>query len=280
MIMNFRKLLTEWLAESRQLAEYEPYRPPGRPTPGSAKSSVPPTPDKSQLALFKYLNSGFARHAVLYVLYNPKAVMDWADDKETGYGWLHLTWGGDDRRNAYYRSGLIGVVAVYKRDSEEDCAGAWEVKGSGVLKPYKGKGYGKMLYGLVMADIHDDYLMADRDAVSTAAQGLWKGLEQNPKIEKFPPDDEPYMGEFDDHEATEPTDDDCEKVYPGKPELNKAYRYKPSAENKKLLSQMYANDKKCRTAIKKAKDKDNESAYDLLLHKMGWLFNFIYDERG
>jgi len=137
--------------------------------------------------------------------------------------------------------GFIAILPSHNRHRKEagECLGADEVKASVINSKYQGKGFGKMLYGLVMTHIYPDPLMADRASVSKSARGLWKSLEKNSKVEKVPPKKSPFIGKFDDVDEpkTKTPEDDC-SVYGDSDEqvIDKAYKY---GGNKSLLKLLF-----------------------------------------
>lgn len=112
------------------------------------------------------------------------------------------------------------------------CMDASHVKVSAVNKNLKGKGYGRLLYKIIMSE-HPEGLTPDRDFVSSTALKAWDKMSSDLKTKTIKdPESGKIYGQFDDikNPKTATREDDCvvHPEYDGNP-LNKAYVY--SGEN-------------------------------------------------
>jgi predicted double-glycine peptidase len=111
------------------------------------------------------------------------------------------------------------------------CMHASHVKVSAVNKNLKGKGFGKLLYKIIMSE-HPEGLTPDRDFVSTSAKKAWVDMASSGVKVKKIKDTDKNIDVFDDvkNPKTPTPEDDCviHPRYDGDP-LNRAYLY--SGEN-------------------------------------------------
>ena len=139
------------------------------------------------------------RGRVVYVLYDPKVLSQVA--QEPGF------WSG--RYSRPLDDIIHGFMEVLPHSG--DCNDAMEVQQSAAVK-----GYGPLLYDMVMSD-SDGGLIPHRISTSDAAKKLWQFYSSKRKdVEKNPLDDE-------DNPKTPETGDDCEMVKDPDEVLNFSY---------------------------------------------------------
>lgn len=96
---------------------------------------------------------------------------------------------GERIRNWRHRAGYEndihgGVYAAQEPGMEGECLNAWMVTGSSALR-----GWGPLLYDVMMEVVGEDGLMADRGALSSAAFNVWKTYMSRGDVQKKQLDD-------------------------------------------------------------------------------------------
>lgn len=207
------------------------------------------------------------------VFYDGQRLLRWLEEESYGY-WSLRPMISDAVDNALF----VAYMDISKRSGDE-CMGAAEVNLSGVHPQFHGLKFGRLLYGFALMTIHPDSLMADRGSPSPKARRVYRAMSKNPKIEKLPSDESPYMGYFDDERdpITSPEDDDCSIL--GDDALNQAFRYEGTPENKALYKRMQQNhDAFVNMAIKDdlVHGADHEELLNWLLKCGDKLFSIAY----
>jgi len=170
---------------------------------------------------------------------------------------------------------FIGVIVVSKPRVKDvgKCAGSYQVDVAGVGKPWRGQGYGRLLYAFAMMLVYPHPLMPDRGSVSKQAKRAWLSFSNKAQIEKVPKDKPPYLGHFDNKEnpRTKPTDDDC--WVHGDNILDRGYRYS-SPKNRALYNSLIKkSDQFCQELMAKKVKLD----WDVIAEEY---FFRIYDSGG
>ncbi|MCK9596292.1 hypothetical protein M0R19_03870 [Candidatus Pacearchaeota archaeon] len=138
---------------------------------------------------------------------------------------------------------IIGMIIASKTTAYEDgrCFDSMEVSNSAVDEKYQGKGYGKLIYGLLAAYISISKcatgITADRSTTSEKAERVWDSIDHNEDWEPVIPKKGFYIGKFDDINApkTRPEKDDCK--------IKKYSRLYSDKLNPEHLNQVYSSDK-------------------------------------